>query len=162
MIQRIQTLYMLLAIVAAVLCMCNPVGVILAEDSTPLADLYNLWLSVDPESNGVISHVVMPWASLFALLALVCTLLTIGIFLFKKRALQMRVVNLSMLLLIGYYIAGLAFIMLFNHDNGLPLLSSFRPTVWVAMPFVALVLSYLAFRGILKDQLLIKSLDRLR
>ncbi len=153
---------MVLAIVAAVLGMCNPIGVVLAEDSTPLADLYNLWLSVDQEGNGVISHVVLPWACLFAMLALVCTVITIGIFLYKKRALQMRVVNFSMVLLVGYYIAGAAFIMLFNHNNDLPMFSSFRPTVWVAMPLISLILCYMAFRGILKDQLLIKSLDRLR
>jgi len=154
---------MVLAIVAVVLCMCNPIGIFRAEDSTPLADLYNLWLSVDMEGNGGnIQHVVMPWASLFALLALIATVLTGAIFMYKKRALQMRMVSFSMIMLVAYYIAGVACIMLFNHNNELPLFGGFRPNVWMAMPLVALILSYLAFRGILKDQLLIKSLDRLR
>lgn len=154
---------MVLAIVAVVLGMCNPVGVFRATDSTPVADLYNLWLSVDVESNGNITHVVMPWAALFGLQVMVASLLTINIFLYSKRALQMRVVNFSMLLLVAYYIVGCVCIFLLNHQHDdLDTLGAFRPTVWAAMPFVALIFSYLAFRGILKDQLLIKSLDRIR
>lgn len=160
MIQRIQTVYMVLAIVAVVLCMCNPIGKFLAEDSTPEAYLYNLWLSVEQGGNTV--HKVMPWASLFALLALIATVLTGAIFMYKKRALQMRMVSFSMIMLVAYYIAGIACILLTNHNLGLPLFSTFRPDVWMGLPLVALILSYLAFRGILKDQLLIKSLDRLR
>lgn len=147
---------MLLAIVCVVLGLCNPIGGITAEDGGS-AVLYNLWLSLSGESGGT-EHIVMPWAALFALLVLVATVLTIAIFMFKKRALQMRIVNFSMLILVGYYLAGVAFLLLNKYDGDASLLSAFRPTVWAAMPFVALILSYLAFRGILKDQLLINIL----
>lgn len=160
MIQRIQTLYLVLAIVTVVLCMCNPIGIFRAADSTPLATLYNLWLSVD--MNGNVSHVVMPWVSLFALLALVATMLTMSIFLFKRRALQMRVVNFSMLLLVGYYLAAVGLVVVFNQQQGLQTWTGCRPTFWFGLPLVAIILSYLAFRGILKDELLVRSLDRLR
>ena len=160
MIQRIQTVYMVLAIVCVVLGLCNPIGNIVAGDGGS-ATLYNLWLSLTDEA-GATAHVVMPWVALFALLVLVATILTVAIFLYKKRALQMRIVNFSMLILVGYYLAGVAFLLLNNYDGEQSLMSAFRPTVWTAMPFVSIVFSYLAFRGILKDQLLIKSLDRLR
>ena len=39
---------------------------------------------------------------------------------------------------------------------------SFKVTVWASLPFVSLILLYLAFRGILKDEKLVRSLDRLR
>ncbi len=158
MIQRIQTVYMILAIVAVVLGMCNPIGVFTIEDSLT-ATLYNLWVSFD-NGDGTAQHVVMPWAALFALLTLVATLLTVNIFLFKKRALQMRIANFSMLLLVGYFIAGGVF--LYLQMNGEVPCTGFRPTVWAAMPLIALIFSYLAFRGILKDQLLINSLNRIR
>lgn len=160
MIQRIQTVYLLLAVVCVVLGMCHPVGVFRAADSTPLADLYNLWVST--ELDGVVAHTVLPWAGLFGLLALVASLLTIDIFLFKRRAFQLRLVNFSMLILVGYYIALIGFVLYFNHQNGLELFTALRPSVWAALPLVALILCYLAFRGILKDHLLVKSLDRLR
>ncbi|MBQ0049866.1 MAG: DUF4293 domain-containing protein [Bacteroidales bacterium] len=160
MIQRIQTVYLLLAVVCVVLGMMNPVGIFRASDSTPLADLYNLWLSV--ESDGQVMHKVLPWAGLFALLALTASLLAIGIFLYKRLALQMRLVNFSMLILIGYYLVLVGFVLYFNHKQGLALFSGLRPTVWAGMPLIGLILSYLAFRGILKDHLLIKSLNHLR
>lgn len=160
MLQRIQTVYMVLAIVCVVLGLCNPIGQLTGGDGGS-AMLYNLWLSLTAES-GVTEHVVMPWAALFALLVLVASILTVNIFLFKKRALQMRICSFAMLILVGYYLAGVAFLLLNSYDEGASLMSCFRPTVWGAMPFVAIILTYLAFRGILKDQLLIKSLDRLR
>lgn len=160
MIQRIQTIYLVLAVVAVVLCMCNPIGVFRAADATPLATLYNLWLSVD--FAGKISHVVMPWVALFALLAFVATMLTFSIFLFKKRALQMRVVNFSMLILVGYYLSAVGLIVFFNQQQGLQTWTGFRPSVWMGLPLVALIFSYMAFRAILKDEMLVRSLDRLR
>lgn len=136
--------------------MCNPIGVFRSSDGAALADLYNLWLSIEPGTEVI--HRLMPWASLFVLLVLVASLLTIAIFLFKRRALQMRIVNFCMIVLLGYYLVGGFFLWHFLNQNPY----AFRPTVWVAMPLFGAIFCYLAFRGILKDQMLIKSLDRLR
>jgi hypothetical protein len=38
----------------------------------------------------------------------------------------------------------------------------FRPDWEGALPFAALVLLYLAFRGVMRDEMLVRSLDRLR
>ena len=160
MIQRIQTVYLLLSIVCLVLCLCNPVGTITAADGAS-ATMYNLWLSLTNPLTGAVDHVVSPWAALFGLLVLTASLQTLAIFLFKKRALQMRTVNLSMLFLVAYYVVAVTFLYISKYEDQ-SLLSAFRPTMWAALPFVGIVFSYLAFRGILKDQLLIKSLDRLR
>ena len=40
--------------------------------------------------------------------------------------------------------------------------ASFQLTPWAAFPGIACILSYLAFRAILKDEMLVRSLDRLR
>lgn len=156
MIQRIQTVYMLLCVVAVVLCMCNPVGLFDYQGTS--STLYNLWIS--RSVNGVVVHEVMPWVAMFAILTFVASLITIDIFLFKKRALQMRILNFCLILLVLYYVVGGVFVYMAMHGD-VPC-DGFRPTIWTAMPFVAVVLGYLAFRGILKDQLLINSLDRLR
>lgn len=157
MIQRIQTVYMLLCVVAIVLCMCNPIGFFDLQDAQS-DTLYNLWIS--READGVIRHLIMPWPALFAILSFVASLITIDIFLFKKRALQMRILIFCLILLLLYYVVAGVFVY-FAMRGDSPCIG-FRPTVWAALPFVAVILGYLAFRAILKDELLIKSLDRLR
>lgn len=157
MIQRIQTIYLLLCIVCIVLCLCNPVGYLDLQDGTS-DTLYNLWVSRQ-EYDGI-RHLIMPWPVLFTLLTLVAGLLTIDIFLFRKRALQMRLLNFGLILLILYYVVAAVFIYIALRGDS-PCIG-FRPTVWAAMPIVAVILGYLAFRAILRDELLVRSLDRLR
>ena len=62
-----------------------------------------------------------------------------------------------MILLVGYY-AYLGFLVYMAHADG----CSYTPSVTAAFPFICIVLDYLAFRGILKDELIVRSLDRLR
>ncbi len=150
MIQRIQSLYLLLSVVLSTTCLARPIGHLLTADSEHRATLYNLWISLD--TGG---HLLSPWA-LFALLCIASALTFIAIFLFKYRALQMRVTSLCMLLLVGYYIVFIIFAHIFSGDG------SFRPTLSAALPLVSLVLDYLAFRATLHDELLIRSLNRLR
>lgn len=148
---------MLLSIVCLVLCLCNPVGHFDLQDATS-DTLYNLWVSQQRE--GGIHHIIMPWPVLFILLVLVASLLSINIFLFRKRALQMRILNFGLILLIFYYIVGAVFVYVALRGDS-PCIG-FRPTVWAAFPMVAVILGYLGFRSILKDELLVRSLDRLR
>ncbi|MCD8304177.1 MAG: DUF4293 domain-containing protein [Prevotellaceae bacterium] len=150
MIQRVQTLYLLLAAVLQTVCLCRPVGLFLGEDGELLSRLFNLWTSSEDGT-----HSLAPWA-LFAILLIAATLTLISVFLFRTRALQMRAVSLSMVLLVGYYAYLVVFVWL--HLEGV----SYRPTVATALPLVSIILLFLAFRGILKDELLVRSLDRLR
>ena len=151
MIQRIQSLYMLVSVALGIACLSLPLGYFCSSMSERYADLYNLW--VRTSETGSISF--SPWA-LFALLLVVTTLTFLNIFLFRRRALQMRVLTLCMVLLVGYY-AFLAFFAYMYKGDG-----TFTPSVWAAFPFVCIVLDYLAFRGVLKDEMLVRSLDRLR
>jgi len=150
MLQRIQTLYLLLSTILCVVCLCLPLGYFFdPESGERYADLYNLWLKMADTG----AHNFSPWA-LFALLIGISTLTFLDIFLFTRRALQMRVISFCMILLVGYYL----YLGFFVWNMEL----SFRPAVVAALPFVAIILDYLAYRGILKDELLVKSLDRLR
>ena len=151
MIQRIQSLYLLVSAILGVVCLSMPLGQFLTASSEPYATLYNLWITSAENGN----HNFVPWA-LFALLLIATSLTFFDIFLFKHRALQMRALSLCMILLVGYY-AYLAFFAYMQQGDG-----SFRPSVTAALPFVSIVLDYLAFRGILKDEMLVRSLDRLR
>jgi hypothetical protein len=113
MIQRIQTIYLLLAVIALVVgCLFEPMG-------------YNKGLT-----GGM------------ALLALVV------VFLYKNRPLQINLCTVLIALGIIYYIA----------------LAVLNPVLeWFAiMPMVAVFFSFLARKGIVKDEKLVKSLDRIR
>lgn len=152
MIQRIQTLYLLLSAVLATVCLCLPLGRFFGAGGERVADLYNLWLRLAATGE----HRFGPWA-LFVLLVVVATLTLLDIFLYRRRALQMRVVTFCMILLVCYY-GVLGFVLYTAHAEDM----QFRPTLAAALPFVCIVLDYLAFRGVLKDELLVRAQDRLR
>lgn len=153
MIQRIQTVYLLLSAVLGTVCLCLPLGHFHGALGERVADLYNLWLRLAETGQ----HQFGPWA-LFALLLFVVTLTLLNIFLYRRRALQMRVATFCMILLVCYY--GVLGFLVYRFQSAGDL--QFRPTVAAALPFVCLVLDYLAFRGVLKDELLVRAQDRLR
>ena len=159
MIQRPQTLWLLLAFALCVACLSLPLGFYVTDEGVRLAALNNLWFAYRPEFvvDGMVGRTFRPWA-LFALLLLVSSLVIVNIFLFRRRALQMRICSFCMVLLAGWHLL-LGF---FAYVLGHGLEASFRPHWSAALPLCALVLLYLAFRGIAKDEALVRSLDRLR
>lgn len=152
MIQRIQSLYMLATTILGIVCLSLPLGYFTTEEGESVSTLFNLWFR--NTQTGV--HVFTPWA-LFALLLITTTLTFLAIFMFSKRALQMRLLVMCMILSVGYY-GFLTFLIVSAQKNGL----HYTPNVTAAFPFAAIVLDYLAFRAILKDEMLVRSLDRLR
>lgn len=151
MLQRIQTVYLLLITVCAVLCMCMPVGHF-HQNGICVADLYNLWLA---PVDGM--RTFSPWA-MFVLLLLTAVASFAAVFLYKRRMLQVRLTVFGGLFLVGYYIVLATFVYLFKSR----LEADFTISWTVAFPAVGLILEYLAFRGIMKDELIVRSLDRLR
>lgn len=150
MIQRIQTVYIFLATVLGIVAMCFSIGRFPAMEGVPEGTLYNYMATCGDE------RAYTPWFALAVLLVIPILLNALSIGLYKTRALQMRTLSLSMVLLVGYYAALVALVLLRKGD------SSFAPTVFTGFPLVCLILDYLAFRAILKDDILVKSLDRLR
>lgn len=98
-----------------------------------------------------------PWA-LTAIMAVTGVLEFMGIFLFRRRALQMRVCTFCIILLLGWYATYVAF----AYMVGEGLVGEFRPQLWASIPAINAILLYLAFRGILRDEMQVRSLDRLR
>ena len=159
MIQRVQTLYLLLALAAVLLCLTQPVGFYVTVHGVRTAFLTNLWFAYPPELivEGMVGRSARPW-SLFALLVIVGVLTLLNIFLFRRRALQMRICTFCMILLVAWYVLYAFFAYVLGHG----LEARFRPDWAAALPFAALVFHYLAFRGIERDEALVRSLDRLR
>lgn len=151
MLQRIQTVYLLLITACALFCLCMPVGHF-HQSGICVADFYNLWLEL---AGGARDYT--PWA-MFVLLLLTAVSSFAAVFLYKRRMLQARLAVFGGLLLIGYYIVLGAFVYVFKSS----LSADFTINWTAAFPAVALILEYLAFRGIMKDELIVRSLDRLR
>jgi len=64
----------------------------------------------------------------------------------------------STILLVGYYIAFLVFVYMLKGD----LEASFQIGWALCLPLVSIILNYLAFRAILKDEVMVRAADRLR
>ena len=150
MIQRIQSVYLLVVSILMVICMCNPVGSIIAS-TNEISEFGNLFITLPDGTKDY-----APWA-LFVILLVVAVLAFVTIFLFKKRMLQIRLTIFSTILLIGYYITLIAFAFLMLPDD-----SSFSASWSVCLPFVAIILNWLAIRAIGADEALVKAYDRLR
>ena len=149
MIQRIQSVYLMVVTILMIICLCNPIGSIIASDNQ-ISSLTNLYIAM-PDGRKAYE----PWA-LFTILLIVAIVAFVTIFLFKKRMLQIRLTIFSSVLLIGYYMALTAFIFMFAEDT------TFSASWTVCLPLVSLILNWLAIRGIGADEALVKAYDRLR
>lgn len=137
---------------ASVACMSMGVGRLYSDEGESLGRLYNLWLALPGGQ-----HSLFPWA-LFAILLVVATLLLVNIFLYKRLVRQFRLCIFSLVLLLGWYAAYAALVWMKAGEMG----AHFRPEWPAALPLVAIVLVCLGMRGIMRDILLLRSLDRLR
>lgn len=154
MIQRIQSLY--IAIVAALgfMMLSGNIVSFAGTDGTGsdlrFNGLFNSTASTVQKTEGVLP--------LSVLLITIPVVAFITLFLFRFRKLQLRASVLTLLLLIGeiLMIAWYIFYSITRYD--LAVIFNIR----ITFPVVSVILMYLAFRGILKDELLIRSYDRLR
>ena len=149
MIQRIQSVYLLVVTILMIVCMCSPVGSIIAS-TNEISEFGNLCITMPDGTKDY-----APWA-LFVILLIVAILSFGTIFLFKKRMLQIRLTIFSSVVLIGYYMALIAYIFMLA-DN-----TSFTPSWTICLPFIGIILNWLAIRGIGADEALVKAYDRLR
>lgn len=149
MIQRIQSVYLLIVTILMVVCLCNPVGTIISENKE-ISEFGNLFISLPDGTKDY-----APWA-LFVILLFVAILAFGTIFLFKKRMLQIRITIFSTILLIGYYLTFIAYIFMLAENT------TFSASWSVCLPLVGIILNWLAIRGIGADEALVKAYDRLR
>lgn len=150
MLQRIQTIYLLLVVVlGTLLCFFSPV-----EFLMPDATEYVRLMAFDKWPLAVLT-ITIP------LLALVI------IFLYRRRLLQARLCIMNVILSLGYY-ALMALYIAFVLKGYEPLSdqsllgADWYPTVWAALPLINIILTMMATRRILKDETLVRAADRLR
>jgi D-alanyl-lipoteichoic acid acyltransferase DltB (MBOAT superfamily) len=147
MIQRIQTVYILLSAILIGLLFSLPFAEIVFNNQLYLFDIRGIVKNDTIQENG------LPIA-LFITLILLLHVFTV--FIYKKRRLQIRILIFSILLMLGLF--GLFYFFAYNSFDDAQV--SFK--IAVAFPLIAIILDYLAIRNIGKDEALIRSIDRIR
>ncbi|HAH58587.1 MAG TPA: hypothetical protein DCL86_10605 [Bacteroidales bacterium] len=158
MIQRKQTLFLILAAIALLALYFFPVASFWSEQAYYKFFIYKLELQGPLEADIFRKNLVMPLGIFNGIIILV---IFISIFLFKKRRQQMRLVKLSILM--NVILVGLIFFVYASLiGKTLNTSADYSGDVGIYLPLICLIMLILANRGILNDEKLVRSVDRLR
>lgn len=153
MIQRIQTLYLLLVIACVAGAFCFPWGTFFAGDGAA----YSFEAFAVQQEVGDGSAVIHFWA--MGVVLAVCALSAfVAIFCFKKRMLQSRFCIFNLVAFLGFYLCYLIFLLITKHQ----LDASFGFGFGSAFPLLAGIFDFLALNAILRDENKVRSYERMR
>ena len=149
MIQRIQSIFLLLAATITIVFCFSDFAFLKINELDFTFSVSGIKASSAALNQGIST---IPLMIIFFIIALISV---INIFFYKKRVLQMKLCILNIILIIGAI--GL---ILFHFYTLKPYEYQFR---WsIILPIVAMILQFLAYRFIRKDEKLVRSLDRIR
>lgn len=150
MIQRIQTIYLLLIVALGISLIFLPVLQLVTPEEASELHVWELSAIGGAPLQGL-------WGLLLTT-ALIPLLALVDIFLYKKRLLQARLNIFLALLCLGYY--GVLAIYIWQAKLALGVDWHILP--WASFPLVCFVLTLMATRRILKDEALVRAADRIR
>lgn len=136
MVQRIQTVYLFLASIAAIAFLFIPFGTIVYQSNTIL-----LKGNMNPIFDVIVGVII--------------TIAIVAIFLYKNRKNQALLVLINIILslvFIGFEVFGA-----YTHQK-----DNFHFSIGFILPIFVLVFNFLAYTAIKNDDKLVKSMDRLR
>ncbi len=153
MIQRIQTLYLLIATALMAVATFTPIAKFFDGVQEYVLTAFAL-----KDAAGATAQ---PAIYMGILLALAGLLPFIVIFLYKNRQLQIRLCAAEVVLLVGAQIVmGIYYYLSMRLFEGVDGLGSIK--IGAIMPLIAIVFVVLAIRAIFRDEVLVRSLDRIR
>ncbi len=154
MIQRIQTVYLLIAEMLIGALFFVPFAKILGKEGLIYQfDMKGIYLAGSPKPEIIYGSLPLVILCVMSLIILLITILK-----YKNRILQMRLSTLNIFLLIG--IGGLIFYYVWSSAKLLQ--GSYSFNIYLVFPVIAAIFIYLAIRAIAKDELLVRSIDRIR
>lgn len=150
MLQRIQTVYLLLASICMVVSLLTHLAVFSIGEELVRFEAMGFYMN---------EEIIFSTWGLFIIGNISAVLSVLIVFLYKKRMLQIRLSGINLFIMLGYYGLIAFYILRRNPEVG-----SMFENIGIGMvtPFVAIVLTYLAIRKIGKDEALIRSLNRIR
>jgi hypothetical protein len=154
MIQRIQTVYLIIALALLTLLFSNPVAEIIISEKLHLVFKFNRIESL------LVSefHTKSVWSVEVLFFSILLIELS-TIFLYKFRIVQMRLCVLNILLMFGL----IGMIYFVTKINLKQLDGQESIFLWpMLIPFISIILTFLAFKGVRKDDKMVKSYDRIR
>jgi len=151
MIQRIQTLFLLAAAILSGLLLSGDLIRLTAGNSA----VFGLSFMGMVGQGGEVVQRLWPMT---VILAVVPLLAFIAIFLYRNRPLQMRLTMLVLLLSIGTLILGAFYVLMLDRKIDITVMWRVKSV----FPVITAILAWLAYRAILKDELKVRSYDRLR
>lgn len=157
MIQRIQTLYMFLAALLMSLLFVSPMVTVVSGTEELKLMAYGFVNAQEGDGIYITATVIMAIViGMSALLPLV------NIFLFKKRTTQFRFCVVELVFIVGALVLMIYNVFVANSSLEGGMDARLMVNAPMFFPLVAILLIFLAIRGILKDIALLKSLNRIR
>ena len=160
MIQRIQTLYLLLVVALGITLCFVPVVQFVTPEGAEVVRAWQL-TALGMTETTVTELPAIQLNGLWGLLlasALIPVLALVDIFLYNKRLLQARLNIFTIMLCLGYY--GVLAIYIYLAKMVIDV--DVYVMGWACLPLVCLVLTVMATRRILKDEAMVRAADRLR
>ncbi|MCD7977373.1 MAG: DUF4293 domain-containing protein [Tannerellaceae bacterium] len=153
MLQRIQTIYLLIIVILSMTLLFLPLGALQVGNNFYRFDISGI------SSLGQAGELLYSTWGLYALSVLTTVIALISIFLFKNRVLQIRLSVFNGLIMVGFY----AFVgyIIWNMKDQVESIQ-FMPKIALGFPLINIILDYLAIRNIGADEALVRSLERLR
>lgn len=158
MIQRIQSVFLFIAAAAGICLFFFPLAGIYGESITYHFYIYELKNMVPGEASVISQSAILP----LVVLNVVATALSMAaIFFYKKRILQIRLVRIAIFCTIILIIL-IFFIYSVIIERNLQVTPDYLSESGIYFPLIMLVFLLLANRFIVKDERLVRSIDRLR
>lgn len=154
MIQRIQTVYLVVITILTVLMLILPLAIFMGDSQQIILNAFSL--------DSVFGTQIISTKYMGILICIATLVPFVAIFLFKHRWIQIRLCIVEIVLQAGL-IAYLAYyIIRVNNSLAVFDLHSMSFALPDVFPVVNIILAVLAYRGVLKDEVLVKSLNRIR
>jgi len=152
MIQRVQSVFLLLVTVLMVVIWIKPIGIFVGN--------FGIFQYALLEVKGLHPLMLVKFPIwILAVITIITALISfVSIFLFKKRKLQTIMSVVGIVLMAAFYGVSLAYISTINGQ----LSSIFHASFIMSMPGISMALLLLAIIFIRKDEKLVKSTDRIR
>ncbi|HET7732981.1 MAG TPA: DUF4293 domain-containing protein [Paludibacter sp.] len=155
MLQRIQTIYLLIIAILSGMTLFLPVADLIntKDNLIYLIDIKGVTL-IQQTGNVLVSTtwLLSAFAAVFGIIAL------ITLFSYKNRVKQIRLSVINMLFMLGYYVL----LVIYIWSASKQLNAEWHLHFATVLPLISLIFNYLAIGAIGKDEKLVKSLDRLR
>ncbi|MDO9341742.1 MAG: DUF4293 domain-containing protein [Bacteroidales bacterium] len=155
MIQRIQSLYLLLTTLLSLLFLKGSFLNFIDKSGSVIKITFGGIIKDTGEQGFEVVEKLLP---LTALIILIPAISLVIIFIFKNRKIQLWLALSVIILIVGFIFVSIFYSWFVITEYGTEIVPGFK----MVIPVLILIFAILAYRGIRKDDRLIKSYDRLR